>query len=209
MNKFFLALAIVFTLSSAISIPPPFTGKIQYKYSFSDLEGKDITEKAALVLGREQHYFVSDSNYKSHDESNNITQLYDSRTNTYFGFWKNQTAHRIDALTRTSQKYMIRKLDKTETILGYKCRAIQVETDETSTVYYYSPLLRINPKGFSKHNFGDWNRYLEATDGALSLKYVITNLKKGYVWTIQATKITKMQLGAGDFEFPKMYILRN
>lgn len=154
-------------------------------------------------------YFVSDSNYKSHDESNNITQLYDSRTNTYFGIWKDKTAHRIDALTKTSQQYIITKLDKTETILGYKCIAIPVETDESTTVYYYSPLLRINPTAFSKHNFGDWNRYLEASNGALSFKYVITNHKKGYIWTVLATKITKMPLGARDFEFPEGYVLKN
>ncbi len=209
MKKLFLVLAIVIASTPAIPFTPRFTGKIQYIYSFSDLDGNDITEKAASALGREQHYFVSDSNYKSHDESNNITQLYDSRINTYFGFWKDKTAHRIDALTRTSQKYKIKKLDKTESILGYKCSAIQVETDESTTDYYYTPLIRIGTQAFSKHNFGDWNRYLEATDGALSLKYVITNHKKGYIWTIQAVKITKMQFGAGDFEFPKDYVLMN
>lgn len=202
-------MALAFTLTSAIPVSHPFTGKIQYVYSFTDLKGKDITESTAASLGREQHYFVDDSNYKSYDEKNNLTQLYDSRNNTYYGFWKDKTAHRIDAMTRTSQQYQVTRLKQKETILGYECEAIQVVTDESTTVYYYSSQLRIDYRAFAKHNFGDWNRYLEATNGALSLKYTITNHKKGYVWTVLATKIIKMPLAAGDFEFPKGYVLRN
>jgi hypothetical protein len=209
MKKSLLVLAIAITLTSARPDRPAFTGKIKYTFTFSDLLGNDITDRMATMLGREQHYYVNDSNYKSYDESQNITQLYNGRTNTYYGFWKDKTALQIDALTRTSQQYSITKLDKTVTILGYECTAIQVETDELTSVYYYSPLLRIDQKAYLKHNFGDLNRYLEATNGALALRYVITNHKKGYVWTIHATKITKLPLRSGDFEYPVGYILKN
>jgi len=196
-------------MSSAIPAASTFTGKIQYRYFFKDLQGNDITDQASSTMGREQHYFVNNSYYKSYDEADNITQLYDSRSNTYYGFWKDKTSHQIDALTRTSQQYTITKLDKRETILGYECIAIQVETDETTSIYYYSPLMRIDHQAFAKHNFGDWNRYLEATNGALSLKYIITNHKKGYIWTIVAEKITPMHLTTKDFQFPVGYNLRN
>ena len=209
MKKSFLVLAIAITLTSATTDESVFTGKIQYSFSFSDLQGNDITNRMESILGREQHYFVIDGNYKSYDESQNITQLYNGRTNTYYGFWKDKTAHRIDALTRTSQQYKITRLSKTETIQGYKCVAIEVDTDESTTLYYYSPLLRIDFSGFTKHNFGDLNRYLEATNGALSLKYVITNHKKGYVWTILAKEISRLNLEETDFEFPEGYVLKN
>lgn len=194
---------------SAIPVAGTFTGEIQYKYSFTDLQGNDITAQAAPALGLKQHYFVTDSNYKSYNETNVITQLYNSNSNTYYGFWKDKTAHRIDALTRTSQQYKVTKLDRKEKILGYDCIAIQVETDNTNTVYYYSPFLRIDYKAYAKHNFGEWNNYLKATNGALSLKYIITNPQKGYVWTVVAEKITGMKLKAKDFEFPKGYNLKN
>jgi hypothetical protein len=209
MKKSLLVLAIAIALTSAKTDKSVFTGKIEYSFSFSDLQGNDITNRMASILGREQHYFVIDGNYKSYDEGQNITQLYNGRTNTYYGFWKDKTAHQIDALTRTSQQYLITKLDKKEKILGYDCIAIQVDTDESTSVYYYSPLLKIDPNAFLKHNFGDWNRYLEATSGALSLKYVITNHNKGYVWTVLANKITKMPLRMVDFEFPEGYVLKN
>jgi len=209
MKRSILVLALAITMTSAIPDAGTFTGRIDYKYSFTDLQGNDITDSAASTLGREQHYFVNKNSYKSYDETNNITQLYDGSSNTYYGFWKDRSSNKIDALTRTSQQYLITKLDKKETILGYQCIAIQVETDETTSIYYYSPLLRIDHKAFSKHNFGDWNRYLEATNGALSLKYIIKDHKRGYVWTILAEKITKMTLKPEDFEFPKGYTLRN
>lgn len=194
---------------SAIPGSSTFTGKIQYKYSFTDLQGNDITDKLGIKLGLEQHYFVNDSNYKSYDESNNIIQLYNGRTNTYYGFDNNKTARRIDGLYRSSQQYKITRLDKKEKILGYDCEGIQVETDNTSTIYYYTPELRIDSKGFSKHNFGDFNAYLEATGGALSLKYIITYPKEGYIWTVVAQKITPMKLAVKDFEYPQGYLLEN
>ncbi len=209
MKKSLLLLALGLALTSAIPDGSNFTGKIGYKYSFTDLDGKDITSNKGSELGFEQYYFVSDSNYKSYDEENNITQLYDSRSNTYYGFWKDKTSQRIDALYRSSQQYIITKLDKKETILGYKCKAIRVETDNASTVYYYSPQFKIDIKGFAKHNFGDLNKYLETTDGALALKYVITYPKEGFIWTILAEKVTPMKLEAKDFEYPKGYALKN
>lgn len=194
---------------SAIPDSGKFTGMIKYKYSYTDLEGNNITNKLGPELGLEQHYFVSDSSYKSYDQANNIIQLYDGRTNTYYGFAKNKTSRRIDALYRSSQQYIITKLDKKEKILGYDCVAIQVVTDKTSTVYYYSPELRISTKGFAKHNFGDFKSYLDATRGALALKYVITYPKEGYIWTILAQKITPMKLGGKDFVYPEGYELQN
>lgn len=209
MKKYLFLLLIASISISAISDSIIFTGQIRYKYSFTDLEGKDITGNKGPVLGFEQYYFVNDSSYKSYDEANNITQLYDGRSNTYYGFWKDKTSLQIDALNKSSQQYIVTRLDKRERILGYDCTAIQVQTDNASTVYYYSPLLRINTQGFRKHNFGDFNEYLQATNGALALKYVITYPKEGYVWTILAQKITKMTLSANDFKFPEGYKLKN
>lgn len=209
MKKSFLVLAFAITLTSSIPDSVRFTGMIKYKYSFTDLEGHDITDKLGPKLGLEQHYFVNDSNYKSYDQSNNIIQLYNGRTNTYYGFANDKTSRRIDALYRSSQQFKVTKLDKKENILGYDCVAIQVDTDNTSTVYYFSPDLRISTRGFAKHNFGDFNAYLEAAGGALSLKYVITYPKEGYTWTILAEKVTPMKLDVKDFEYPEGYVLQN
>ncbi len=209
MKKRFLVLAFAFALTAAVPDPGLFTGEILYKYSFEDLEGKDITAIKGAELGLAQRYLVSDSSYKSYNENGDIIQLYQARTNMYYGFWKDKTSLQIDALNRSSQQYTVTHLNKNEKILGYDCRAIEVVTDNTSTVYYYSPEFRINSKGFEKHNFGDFNAYLKATDGALALKYIITYPKEGFRWTIIAEKIVKKKLNTEDFQYPSNYRLKN
>jgi gamma-glutamylcyclotransferase (GGCT)/AIG2-like uncharacterized protein YtfP len=186
-----------------------FVGKILYKNSYTDLDGNDITEKVAPYFGRQQHYFIDNRNYKAYDESNNWSQLYNSETNQYFYFKKDKTAMKFDGSIQTSQKFIVTKLDKKELVAGYECEAIQVETDHSTTVYYYNSTIKTNSKAFSKHNFGEWNQYLEATGGALSLKFVTTNNKGGYISTSTATEVSRQNLTAKDFVFPSDYSCKN
>ncbi|PIQ21443.1 MAG: hypothetical protein COW65_09045, partial [Cytophagales bacterium CG18_big_fil_WC_8_21_14_2_50_42_9] len=70
-------------------------------------------------------------------------------------------------------------------------------------IYFYSPQIKTDKRVFAKHSFGEWNKYLEATDGALALKYIMTNKKYGYIWTSTATEISKMKFTSKDFSFPE------
>lgn len=190
-------------LMSFVSDEGTFVGKILYKYSFSDLKGNDITDRLAPYLGREQYYFIDNWNYKAYDENGGEMQLYNSETNSYYYFDKENAATKYDGATETSKKFKVIKLDKKETIAGYDCEAIQVETDGTTTIYYFNRKIKTDPKNFARHNFGGWNKYLEATDGALSLKFVMTNHQRGYVWTSVATEVVAENLTSDDFVFPK------
>ena len=196
-------------LTSFTSDREPFVGKILYKYSFTDLKGNDITEKISTYFGREQNYYIDQKNYKAYDENNNWVQLYNSETNLYYSFNKEKVAQKFDGATQTSKTFKVTKLDLKEKIAGYDCIAIQVESDNSSTIYYYSPLIKTDSKVFSKHNFGEWNKYLEATDGALALKFVLTNLKHGYVWTSIASEVSKANMTSNDFVFPTDMKLKN
>jgi gamma-glutamylcyclotransferase (GGCT)/AIG2-like uncharacterized protein YtfP len=180
-----------------------FTGKLVYQYQFTDLTGNDITDKVAPYVGKEQHYFINEQNYKAYDEQENMVQLYHSSTNTYYAVDKTKRAQKIDASTLTSQKYTVKTLEIKETVAGYECKAMEVETDNGSIIYYYSPQIRVDSKVFSKHNYGEWNKYLEASNGALPLKYVMTNPKQGFVWIATVKQVEKLSLKAQDFELPK------
>jgi len=208
MKRLFLFTLLATLLCSLTGEPQYFTGKIVMKYDFKDTKGNDMTEKIAAFLGREQHYFIDSSNYKSMDENNNWMQLYNSSNNSFYMFTKDKSAQKLDGGTHTSQKAEVIKLDKKEKIAGYECSALQMETDDATTVYYYSPRLRVNPAAFAKHNYGDWNKYLEASGGALALKFVMTDHKNGYVWTSTAIGVIPMKLTAKDFEFPSDYKVR-
>lgn len=180
-----------------------FTGKIVYQNKFTDLAGNDMTDRMAAFLGREQHYYINEKNYKSYDEKENLAQLYHAATNTYYAVGKDKTAQKIDAATGASGKQTIKHLEERERIAGYDCKALRMETDEATVVYYYSPQVKVDPKAYAKHHFGEWKAYLEATQGCLPLKHVITNTKHGFIWTLTAVSVERMALKDKDFELPR------
>jgi hypothetical protein len=202
MRKLFIITILTVLLTSFNSDKETFVGKIIYNYSFTDLKGNDITGKIAPYLGREQHYFIDNLNYKAYDEKNEWMQLYNSETNSYYYFNKDNTAKKYDGAIQTSQKFKVTKLDKKEQIAGYDCESIQVEMDNATIVYFFNRTLIVSRKNFSKHNFGGWNKYLKATGGALSLKFVLIDHKKGFIWTSIATEVSRQELNSSDFVFP-------
>ncbi|MCC2545371.1 hypothetical protein LJY25_02860 [Hymenobacter sp. BT175] len=211
MKKSFLFSFLVLSamLTSFTAGKDNFVGRIMYKYSFSDLNGNDITERVAPILGREQRYFINERSYKAYDENNRWMQLYTSEDNLYYYFGKDNTAQKFDGATQTSQKFVVTKLDKQETIAGYPCKAIQIETDNITTIYYYTPAVKVDVAPFARHTFGEWSKYLQATDGALSLKFVMTDHKNKYVWTSTAQEVAKQALSAAEFKYPTEIKLKN
>lgn len=202
MKNLLLLLGLFLTFSAFKSNEDFFNGKILYKYTFTDLQGNDINSKLVPYLGSEQHYFIDNKNYKSLNQ-NKLQQLYNSDTNNYYFFTDNNTAQKFDASKATSEKFNVTRLNKTEKVAGYDCKAIQIETDEAVTIYFYSPQIKTDKKVFARHSFGEWNKYLEETDGALALKYIMTNKKYGYIWTSTAIEISKLRLTAKDFSLPE------
>ncbi len=200
---------LIILLSSLKADEDFFVGKIVYEYSFTDLEGEDITEKLAPYYGREQHYYVDLKNYKAYDENNNWVQLYHGDTNSYFYFSKDKTAQKFNASMSTAQKIVVTRLDKKEKVCGYDCEVIQIETENTTVVYYFNPSIKVDAKVYANHKIGEWHKYMETTEGALPLKFVMTNPKNGFVWTSVATEVSRQALSAGHFKFPDDVLLSN
>ncbi|MBO6794077.1 MAG: hypothetical protein JJ895_09205 [Balneolaceae bacterium] len=175
-----------------------FTGKIVYEYTFINPEtGVDVSDMMAEQYGREQHYFINEHSYKSYDENGTFKQLYNSANNLYY-FVLGDQVMKMEASNATANEITITQFDETETILGYECKKLIVKTESSETEYWYAPKLSVNQTVFSKHKFGEWSNYLEATNGALPLKYII---KKGdFVWTTFATSIEIMSFKDDDFD---------
>ena len=209
MRKLFITIVLSVVLFNSEALAENFVGKILYKNSFTDLKGNDITSRLAPVLGLEQHYFTDGENYKALDEKNNWLQLFLGKSNSYYFFSANKSAQKIDVSAISPQKIKIIKLDQTEKIAGYNCNLLQVEKEDSTTIYYYSSSVKIDPKLFANHYLGEWNQYLEASEGALALKFVIANHKAKYIWQAVATQVTKLKLTRKDFEFPGEYKLTN
>ena len=202
-KKILVSTGFIFAL---LSFQPPagfFSGEIVLQYQFKDAQGRDITDKMAAVLGRGQHYFVNEKNYKAYDETNRLVQLYNSSTNAYYEVTANKEVHKIDASVAGSKTFTVQKSAEQETIAGYACRSIVVLTDDFSTTYFFTPLIKVDRRSYAHHNFGDWNKILEATGGALPLKYKIVFLKQAFMqWTMTATSVVPKKLKDDDFQAP-------
>ena len=169
-----------------------FTGKIIYKNQFKDAQGKDITDAMAKVLGKEQHYFISENDYKVFDEENNIIEFHQADSNNFSQIAKEKIELRSNYLSKVSTIFNIIKLKTKETIVGYKCNSIQVITDDATTTYFYCSALKVNKNIYANNNSGTWIRVLKATDGAVPLKIKMINHKLGFiVWQYTATEIKK------------------
>ena len=197
-----VAVFCVFMFTSSKKPVSYFSGKIVYTYQFADGNGNDITNKLSKVFGKEQHYFVNDQSYKSYDEKGHFKQLYNSGSNTYYYFTSDTTAHRIDASKITSKVFAVKQLEDKEKIAGYDCSAVEIITDEATTTYFFTPLVAVHSTVFARHKFGEWDRILLATNGALPLKFKMIYHKQGFIWTSSALTVLPQNLQEQDFKLP-------
>jgi hypothetical protein len=175
-----------------------FTGKIIYDYTFLNPKtGLDITESMSKQMGAQQHYFINEHSYKSYDEKGEFGQLYNSETNTYY-FTQGTQIMQLDASKSFDEVIEITHLDGSENILGHECKMLIVKSKNSETKYWYSPQIKIDVEVFGDHKFGEWADYLEASKGALPLKYIVKN--ENYTWISAASTIEPMFLTDDDFD---------
>lgn len=198
MNKALLAGTVLLASFTVAKDNSWFSGRIVYHNTFKTLAGQDITDKLAPILGSETFYYINNNKYKSYTEQKQLVQLYDGDDNVYRPFMRGQAMPVMEA-SKASYEVEITPLKEQATILGYTCHSLQVTGDGSTTVYYYSPKVRVDAEKFSKHQLGNWYAYLKASGGALPLRFIITNTKQGYIWTSEATAVQDMPLTAADF----------
>lgn len=185
--------------SFAPPVGPWFSGKIMYHNTIKTLSGDDISAKLAPVFGLDDPYYISGNSYKMYTEQGKLVELYNGADNKFHFFMNGQAAPVLDAATGTPGT--VKPLAQTATIAGYPCQSLQIsnEAEGSSTIYFYAPKLRVDPTQFNKHNLGNFNTYLKATNGALPLRIVATNTKQGFTMTSEATSVQAMPLTAADF----------
>lgn len=198
MNKIVLVCALSLTAFKSAKEAPYFSGRIVYRNEFKALTGEDISAKLAPVLGVENIYYVSGSNYKMYTEKKQLLELYNSQANTLQFFVNGQAMPATNAAVGTPGA-VVTPLPQTATVAGYPCQSLQLVNDGVTTVYYYSPKVRVNPELYTKHQLGDWYTYLKASNGALPLRFIITNTKQGFVMTSEATSVQSMAMPASEF----------
>ncbi|OJW73825.1 MAG: hypothetical protein BGO59_17420 [Spirosoma sp. 48-14] len=179
-----------------------FEGRILYKNSFFLPNGQDITASAAKMMGTEQDYYINAKHYKSLMNGQMITmQLYRSDENKYYSVDGNNTAQSFDGSTESGKITKVETLEGTFDVLGRKCKGVVLTGNSSKTTYYYDESMKVNIETFSKHKFGNWIDYLQASNGALPLAFIIENPQ--YTWKSEAVKVEPKKLDDSEFTLPK------
>jgi hypothetical protein len=197
MKKLLIACSVLLYSFTVAADGPWFSGKIVYRNSFATLAGQDISDKIAPIMGSENLYYISGENYKSYTEKKQLLELYTAKSNQMQYFINGQPST-VDAATN-SPGAVVKPLTDKVTIAGYVCQSLQIDADGNTTVYYYSPKLRVNPELYKKHLAGNWYAFLQASNGALPLKFTMTDRKQGFVMNCEATSVQPMVLAENEF----------
>jgi hypothetical protein len=199
LKKLFVLLISVIQLNLIIAQNKDFVGRILYKNTFLSPKGVDITSKVAGVLGAEQDYYINGRDYKSVCNGTAITmQVYKNESNKYYMILPNKTAQVMDGSGKADSILSITHVKTDTLILGRKCKSVVVKESKTTTTYFYDSTLTINKDNFKKHNLGNFNRYLQESNGALPIKYIVVS--QAFTWDAEATKIEELKLTDKDFE---------
>jgi len=173
---------------------PWFSGLIVYHNEFRNAAG-DVVGGSA---GAQDLFYIQGNNYKLCDSTKKAREVYIGKTHTHQMMQNGRVTVTTDTAThqpRMSATY----LPTTAVILGHSCRAVQLVHGAVASLVYYSPEVRVNPKGFSKSPFGYWYALLKATDGALPLRTISVYSARGYTATSEATAVRAMLLTDQDF----------
>jgi hypothetical protein len=193
----FLFLLIQLNFSTAQKAE--FVGNIVYQNKFYSPDLQDITPQLSPILGAFQNYSINPNNYKSIMNGGVIvSQFYIGKTNKYYVVKADKTAQELDAAIATDSILKITHGNLDTLISGRICKKLAILTTESNTIYFYDPNLKVNKTNFKNHNFGNWNRYLQESNGALPINYIFES--KMFIWESQAIKIEPKILTDQDFE---------
>lgn len=190
-----ILLAFTFSLSGQSN---NFEGKITYSIKYLDSLGNELNADS-LKMDKKMYYFISNGNYKSLNEKGEITQLYNYMTNKYYFNYQDQIQV-MDASFKFPKSGMVKKLDGEQTILNRKCKKLNITSELESTIYFYAEDVKVDYEKFTNHNFGNWNLFLNATLGALSIKYETIDTTTGITTIMEAIEIKQIELTEKDFD---------
>lgn len=180
-----------------------FTGKIRYRSNFTDLKGNEINKKVASFFDLEQSMFINNQNFKIINDKNKHVKLFQGKYNSYFFFNRDNTAYKIDQTSKTNQIVKVIEVDDVDTILGYPCTAVKIETDFRAYIYFFNAQIKIDTEPYENYYMDGWNVYLEASEGALPLRVIMVDLRGKFVEDRKAVELKELPLVKSDFDYPK------
>ncbi|PWG04091.1 hypothetical protein [Polaribacter aquimarinus] len=171
MKKFQLLLTILFLSNSfLVQSQEYFEGILTFKMKFQDKTGKLTDKQSEQYMGNQQTYYLKGKNYKS--ELNGLLEMttYYQGRDTLFTKMKGINSLMYSLTNVREEKIISFKIKKTKkSILGYKCKLLEIKTNKGFHQYFYSNDLTCDSKTFENHKMGLWDFFTEKTNGALPI----------------------------------------
>jgi hypothetical protein len=192
---------LLLCFSSIVSVGQTFEGKITYETTY---KSKIPTVTDALfteMMGKSQEYNLKDGNYRTTSNGtflqwqlyvNKDNKLYTKFSNSPSILWNDGAVNPDSVLKSELNKGVI-------DILGYKCDELILICKSGVQKYYFNSKLKIDPKLFENHKFGNWYKYVSQSQ-AVPLKMILDNAQFSVI--IAATAIESQKIDDQLFALP-------
>lgn len=169
-----ILIVFITSLLSVSAINENFEGKITYQVRYHSRIPNISSDQLTAMMGTEQEFYYKAGNYKS--AVNGTTMEYmmyiaDS-CKMYMKMVKMDLLMWTDATKETDQILQTQLNKNVDTILGFVCDELIIQSKNSTHKYYFNTAFNINPTESANHKASNWSAYLSAAK-ALPLKMII------------------------------------
>mgnify|MGYP000055868459 CR=1 FL=1 len=192
---------MIVVLCAGSAFGQAFEGKVTYQTSYKSKMPNVTDEQFSSMMGTTQEYFIKGGAYKTSSNGSMLQwQLYVNADNKLYSKMSNAPAVWWNDGNVSTDEVLKTEINRNATdILGYKCDEFIMTCKSGVQRYYFNHKLKVDPKSFDKHKFGNWNVYISNT-GALPLKMSIDNPQ--FVMESVAVEVKPMKLDDEFFKLP-------
>lgn len=193
---------ILFLLTAvAATYGQDFEGKVIYKNTYKSKIPNASSEQLSSMMGTTQEYLIKGGNYKSSTNGtflqwqlyiNKDNKLYNKMANSPTIMWNDGSVNGDEVITAEIRKGVLE-------VMGYTCDELVLTCKSGVQKYYFSSGLKVDPKLFEKHKYGNWSEVISRTH-ALPIKMIIDSSQ--LTLECLATEIIPMKLEDKIFELP-------
>ena len=164
--------------SSIASIAQTFEGKITYLNTYKSKIPNVTDALFTEMMGTTQEYNFKSGNYRSVSNGTFLQwQLYINKDNKLYTKFSNSPAIVWNDGAVNPDSVIKTELNKEVVdILGYKCDELIFTCTSGVQKYYFNSKLKLDPKFFENHKFGNWYEYISRSK-AVPLKIIVDNIQ--------------------------------
>jgi hypothetical protein len=196
-----MRILLLLCFSSIVSVGQTFEGKITYETSYKSKIPNVTDALFTEMMGKSQEYNLKDGNYRTTSNGTFLQwQLYVNKENKLYTKFSNSPSILWNDGAVNTDSVLKSELNKgVIDILGYKCDELILTCKSGVQKYYFNSKLKIDPKLFENHKFGNWYKYVSQSQ-AVPLKMILDNTQFSVI--IAATAIQPQKIDDQLFALP-------